>query len=313
MGCVPAAIAGTVNEAPTPTTSAAVVSRGPILRDTAAGADRFDAQPSGLRPGGASAAARRRLGALALGADLAEDPLQAGLLGAVDVGHRRRDRRVDRGDPLVHRLGDGAVGRVALASRAQLDQVHRLAGVEVEHVADPVGEAERVGSRRRASRRRPVARTRLGRSPGHARTRRRPRPRAPRRAPRPRGPAPAAATGRSASGGAGGRGSRRSRRRSRSGSAAPRSRGRGGGDGWRGPPPSRRAARRAPRGRARRAGRGSRSPVSPPTRTGRRRAGPPRSRRRGRAPPTGRRRRRRGGRGRAATTQRSVAARRCSR
>ena len=61
------------------------------------------------------------------------------------MAHRLGDRRVDRRDPLVHRLGDGAVGGVALAARAQLDQVHRLAGVEVEHVADPVGEAERVG------------------------------------------------------------------------------------------------------------------------------------------------------------------------
>ena len=61
------------------------------------------------------------------------------------MDHRGRDRRVNVGDPLVHRLGDGAVGRVPLAARAQLDQVHRLAGVEVERVADPVGEAEGVG------------------------------------------------------------------------------------------------------------------------------------------------------------------------
>ncbi len=33
---------------------------------------------------------------------------------------------------------------MALAAGAQLDQVHRLARVEVEHVADPVAEAERV-------------------------------------------------------------------------------------------------------------------------------------------------------------------------
>ena len=51
------------------------------------------------------------------------------------------------GDALVHRLGDGAVGRVALAAGAQLAEVHRLARVEVEHVADPVAEAERVGRR----------------------------------------------------------------------------------------------------------------------------------------------------------------------
>ena len=34
--------------------------------------------------------------------------------------HRRGDRGVHGGDPLVHRLGDGAVGGVALAARAQL-------------------------------------------------------------------------------------------------------------------------------------------------------------------------------------------------
>ena len=51
---------------------------------------------------------------------------------------------MDGGDPFVHRLGDGAVGGVALAAGAQLDQVHRLAGVEVEDVADAEGEAERV-------------------------------------------------------------------------------------------------------------------------------------------------------------------------
>ena len=58
----------------------------------------------------------------AVGADLAQDPLQARLGGGVHVGHRRRDRGMDGGDPLVHRLGDGAVGGVALAARAQLDR-----------------------------------------------------------------------------------------------------------------------------------------------------------------------------------------------
>ena len=51
------------------------------------------------------------------------------------------------GDQRVHLVGDGAVGRVALAAGAQLDEVHRLARVEVEHVADPVAEAERVWRR----------------------------------------------------------------------------------------------------------------------------------------------------------------------
>ena len=53
--------------------------------------------------------------------------------------------RVDGADLLVHRLGDRAVGGVALAAGAQLADVHRLAGVHVEDVADPVAEAEGVG------------------------------------------------------------------------------------------------------------------------------------------------------------------------
>ena len=78
-------------------------------------------------------------------ADLAQDALQARLAGGVHVGHGPSDRRVDGRDPLVHGLGDGAVGRVSLAAGAKLDQVHGLARVEVEHVADPVAEAEGVG------------------------------------------------------------------------------------------------------------------------------------------------------------------------
>ena len=42
-------------------------------------------------------------------------------------------------------MGDRAVARVALAAGAQLDELHRLARVEVEHVADAVAEAQRVG------------------------------------------------------------------------------------------------------------------------------------------------------------------------
>ena len=60
------------------------------------------------------------------------------------MGHGARDRRMDGRDPLVHGLGNGAVGRMPLAAGAQLDEVHRFARVEVEHVADPVAEAERV-------------------------------------------------------------------------------------------------------------------------------------------------------------------------
>src|SRR5438093_1084728 len=44
-------------------------------------------------------------------------------------------------------LPGGAVGRMALAPGAELDQVHCLAGVQVEQVADPIAEAERVGGR----------------------------------------------------------------------------------------------------------------------------------------------------------------------
>ena len=133
----------------------------------------------------------------------------------------------------MHRLGDGAVGGVALAAGAQLDQVHRLARVEVEDVADPEGEAERV--------RRELVEPGRGESlvlalgdlqrplefAADARFARPPR------GCRRRGRGRAAATARSASGGAGGRGRRRSRRRSRSGSGAPRSRARDGGGGCR--------------------------------------------------------------------------------
>ena len=61
-------------------------------------------------------------------------------------GASPRRRRDAGGDLGVHGVRDRAVAGVALAAGAQLDQVHRLAGVEVEHVADPVAEAERVGA-----------------------------------------------------------------------------------------------------------------------------------------------------------------------
>src|SRR3954452_64754 len=81
---------------------------------------------------------------LRLGAPLAEDALQAGLGLVVDVRHRRRDGRVHRGDQPVHLVRDRAVARVPLAARAQLDQLHRLARVEIQDVADAVAEAQRV-------------------------------------------------------------------------------------------------------------------------------------------------------------------------
>src|SRR4051794_19276742 len=52
---------------------------------------------------------------------------------------------MDLADEPVHLVGDRAVGGVALAAGAQLDELHRLARVEVEHVANAEAEAEGVG------------------------------------------------------------------------------------------------------------------------------------------------------------------------
>src|ERR687895_2541986 len=76
--------------------------------------------------------------------DLGQDPLEARLRVAVHEVHGRRHGGVHRRDLGVQRVGHGAVGGMALAPRAQLDHVHRLTRVHVEHVADPVAEAERV-------------------------------------------------------------------------------------------------------------------------------------------------------------------------
>src|SRR3954468_2859575 len=81
---------------------------------------------------------------LRLRAHLAEDALQARLGLAVDVRHRPRHGGMHLGDEAVHLVGDGAVAGVALASRAQLDELHRLARVEVQDVADAVAQRERV-------------------------------------------------------------------------------------------------------------------------------------------------------------------------
>ena len=85
-------------------------------------------------------------------AHLGEHALQAGLGRLVDVDHRGADRGVDLGDLGVHLPGDRAVARVPLAPRSELDELHRLAGVEVEHVADAVAEAQRVGRGARKAR-----------------------------------------------------------------------------------------------------------------------------------------------------------------
>jgi len=52
---------------------------------------------------------------------------------------------MDGRDRVPHLQRDGPVGRMALAAGAQLDQVERLASVELKHVADAIGEAERIG------------------------------------------------------------------------------------------------------------------------------------------------------------------------
>ncbi len=78
------------------------------------------------------------------GPQLGEDPLEPRLGLAVDVDHRLGDRRVDGGDLGVHLVRDRAVAGMTLASGPQLDQLHRLAGVEIQDVADPVAEAQRV-------------------------------------------------------------------------------------------------------------------------------------------------------------------------
>src|SRR4029078_6536047 len=65
--------------------------------------------------------------------------------GRVDVSHSCGYARVPLADQAVHLVRDGAVGRVALAPGPQLDELHGLAGVEVEDVADAEPEAQRVG------------------------------------------------------------------------------------------------------------------------------------------------------------------------
>ena len=179
---------------------------------------------------------------------------------------------MDLADLRVHLVRHGAVARVALATRAQLDQLHRLAGVDVEHEPDPVAEAERVRRGGRSGRGRRGARIRAARARARGGTRpRSPRARPARVCPR-RGRGSATATGPSASGGAGDRGTRRSRRRSRTGSGALPGRAPGGSAGWRARRRGRRAARRARRRRARRS-----PPAAAPRRWRRPRTAAPRA------------------------------------
>src|SRR3954453_3964661 len=81
---------------------------------------------------------------LRLGAHLAEDPLQTRLGLGVDVRHDPRHGGMHLGDEAVHLVRDGAVAGVALAPGAQLDELHGLARVEVQDVADAVAQRERV-------------------------------------------------------------------------------------------------------------------------------------------------------------------------
>src|SRR5688500_7322253 len=90
-------------------------------------------------------------GLLRVRADLGEDPLEARLGVAVHERHRRGHCGVHARDLGVERVGHRAVGRMALAARAQLDQVHRLARVHVEHVAEAVAQRERVVRELRAA------------------------------------------------------------------------------------------------------------------------------------------------------------------
>ena len=113
-------------------------------------------------PLSARSAARRAAGASRRGS------APAAARRSVDVVHRGSDRGVERGDLAVQLVGDRAVGGMALAPRAQLDQVHRLARVEVEHVADAVAEAERVRRGGGQARRRRAARTRRASAPARA-------------------------------------------------------------------------------------------------------------------------------------------------
>src|SRR6187200_249887 len=83
-------------------------------------------------------------GAPALRAHLAQDALEPGLRLNVDVGHRRGHRGVDLADEPVHLVRDSAVAGVPFAPRAQLDELHRLPRVEIEHVPNAEGEAQGV-------------------------------------------------------------------------------------------------------------------------------------------------------------------------
>ena len=65
----------------------------------------------------------------------------------IDEGHELTEHPMTRllRDQPVHRLTHLAILGVALRSRPQLEHVHGLAGVELHHVTDPVGEGDGIG------------------------------------------------------------------------------------------------------------------------------------------------------------------------
>src|SRR3954454_7477894 len=100
--------------------------------------------PSCRRRSGRAWSPRAECATARLVAHLGQDALQARLGLVVDVGHRRRHGGVDVSDEPVLLARHRAVARMALAPGPQLDELPRLAGVEVEHVADAIAQAQRV-------------------------------------------------------------------------------------------------------------------------------------------------------------------------
>jgi hypothetical protein len=78
--------------------------------------------------------------------ELALQTLQARLALVVGERHRGRDAGMDLAYLLEHLERDCPICRMPFTARAKLDQVHRLAGVQVKQVTDPVLERDRVRS-----------------------------------------------------------------------------------------------------------------------------------------------------------------------
>src|SRR3954451_10803847 len=91
-------------------------------------------RPAGRRPRPAPVArsgTRRERLAPGLRAHLREDALEARLGLGIDVAHRVRHGWVHGRDQAVHLVGDRAIGGMALAPGAKLDELHRLTRVQV--------------------------------------------------------------------------------------------------------------------------------------------------------------------------------------